>query len=366
MQTTPLTGIFSSFTISREIDYSPISPGSTAMQYRKLGQSDLSVSVVCLGSWSIATKDFFWDGQDRADSVAAVRAAVDAGVTFFDTAPAYGEGEAEEILGEALETSRQQVVVASKVRPADLEPARLRASCENSLRALRTDYIDLLQIHWPNHAIPLEPSYRTMEDLCREGKVRYLGVSNFGASYLDELLRLGPAASNQVPYSLLWRAIEYEIRPRCLDHGIGILCYSPLVQGLLAGKFASADDVPDKRSRSRLFAATRPMTRHGEPGCEAETFAALAQIKQVAEGLGQPMSRLAVAWLLAQPGVTAAVVGARNAAQTIENAAAAELNLDPDVVARLSSITDPLKQLLGRNADPWEHVSRMERPIASA
>ena len=162
------------------------------MQYRKLGQSELSVSVVCLGSWSIATKDFFWDNQDRADSLAAVHAALNAGINFFDTAPAYGEGEAEEILGEALAGHRRDVVLASKVRQADLEPARLRASCETSLRALRTDYIDLYQVHWPNHAIPLEPTYRAMEDLCREGKIRCLGVSNFGASCLDELLPARP------------------------------------------------------------------------------------------------------------------------------------------------------------------------------
>ena len=254
------------------------------MQYRKLGRSELSVSVVCLGSWSIATKDFFWDNQQRADSLATVHAALEAGVNFFDTAPAYGEGEAEEILGEALAGRRRQVVVATKVRPADLEPARLRASCETSLRALRTDYVDLLQIHWPNPAIPLEPTYRAMEDLCRAGKVRYLGVSNFGASYLDELAGREkggsppfPVVSNQVPYSLLWRAIEYDIEPRCVEREISILCYSPLHQALLSGKFLTADDVPEKRARSRLFSSRRAMTRHGEPGCEAEAFAALSK-----------------------------------------------------------------------------------------
>jgi len=178
------------------------------------------------------------------------------------------------------------------------------------------------------------------------------------------LLHLGPVETNQVPYSLLWRAVEYEIEPRCLAGGVGILCYSPLAQGLLTGKFASADDVPEKRARSRLFSAARRLTRHGEAGCEEETFAALAEIRRVAGELGQPMSRLAVAWLLAQPGVTAAIVGARNAGQALENASAAELRLGPDVVARLSAITDPLKRLLGSNADPWEHVSRMERPIS--
>jgi aryl-alcohol dehydrogenase-like predicted oxidoreductase len=332
------------------------------MLYRQLGQTDLSVSVVCLGCWSIATKDFFWDGQDRRDSLSAVRAALDAGVNFFDTAPAYGEGEAEEILGEALGDRRSEVIVATKVRPTDLEPDRLRASCEQSLRALHSDYIDLYQIHWPNHAVPLDATYRTLEDLRREGKVRYLGVSNFGRSYLSEFQALGRVESDQVPYSLLWRAIEYEIQPQCLRDQIGILCYSPLAQGLLTGKFAAADEVPEKRARSRLFSKTRPLTRHGEPGCEPATFATLGEIRRVAEELGQPMGHVAMAWLLAQPGVTVAVTGARNAAQAIENATAAELRLEADVLARLSQITEPLKQTLGSNADPWEHVSRMERP----
>jgi aryl-alcohol dehydrogenase-like predicted oxidoreductase len=134
-----------------------------------------------------------------------------------------------------------------------------------------------------------------------------------------------------------------------------------LAQGLLTGKFASADDVPGKRARSRLFSSARALTRHGEPGCEQETFAAINEIRGIAADLGQPMSRLAMAWLLAQPGVTAAVAGARNADQAIENAAAADVPLEPDTIARLSMLTDRLKRALGRNADPWEHVSRMER-----
>ncbi len=332
------------------------------MLYRTLGRSALSVSEVCLGCWSIATKDFFWDGQDRRDSVAAIHAALEVGVNFFDTAPAYGDGEAEEILGEALGTHRAQVIVATKVLPKDLEPTRLRASCERSLRALGTDYIDLYQIHWPNHAIPLESTFRTLEDLQREGKVRHLGVSNFGPGYCYEILALGRVESNQVPYSLLWRAIEFEIQPRCAATDVGILCYSPMAQGLLTGKFASADDVPEKRARSRLFASTRRLTRHGEPGCEAETFSAIAQIRQVADELGQPMGRVSMAWLLAQPGVTSVVAGARNAEQMRENVTASGLKLTPEVRARLAAITEPIKQRMGANADPWEHVSRMDRP----
>ena len=331
------------------------------MNYRKLGQTNLTVSVICQGTWSIATKDASWDGQDRGDSLAAIRAGLDAGVNFFDTAPAYGNGESEEILGEALGSRRGETIVGTKVPPTDLAPDKLRQSCERSLRALRTDYIDLYQIHWPSKTLPLEPTWRTLEALQREGKIRHIGVSNFGASFIAPLRALGRAENNQLPYSLLWRAVEFEIQPLCAASEMSILCYSPLAQGLLTGKFASADAVPEKRARTRLFSKARPLTRHGEAGHEQETFAALAEIRRVADEIGQPMGRVALAWLLAQKGVTAAVAGARNAAQAIENVAAAELQLDAGMIARLSAITEPLKQRLGNNADPWEHVSRMEQ-----
>jgi aryl-alcohol dehydrogenase-like predicted oxidoreductase len=141
---------------------------------------------------------------------------------------------------------------------------------------------------------------------------------------------------------------------------MGILCYSPIAQGLLAGTFATAAEVPDKRARTRLFSSVRKMTRHGEPGCEAETFAAVAAIRDLARAAGIPMGRLSLAWLLRQPAVTSVVAGARNAAQAADNAAAADLDLDDALVAELSRITDPVKRLMGRNVDPWEHVSRME------
>lgn len=331
------------------------------MRYRKLGQTDLNVSVICQGTWSLATRDKFWDGQDRADSVAAIRAGLDAGVNFFDTAPAYGDGESEEILGEALGARRREAIVATKVAPADLEPDRLRLSCERSLCALRTDCIDLYQIHWPNKSLPLEPALETLEALCREGKIRHVGVSNFGAGYLADAIRIGRIETNQVPYSLLWRAVEFEIRPVCVAHRIGILCYNPLAQGLLTGKFRTADEVPEKRARTRLFSSKRKLTRHGETGCEEETFAVLAEIGEMARERGVSMGHLSLAWLLGQPAIASAVVGARNAAQAADNAAAAEIELDEAFVSRLSRITEPVKQAIGCNADPWEHVSRMEK-----
>ncbi|MFB3893832.1 MAG: aldo/keto reductase [Phycisphaerae bacterium] len=337
------------------------------MEYRKLGKTDISVSAVCMGGWAIVTEDFNWGSQDVADSIAAVHASLDAGVNFFDTAEAYGAGESEEILARALDKRRKDVIIASKVGADNLSEDKLRASCDASLRRLKTDYIDLYQIHWPSPKIPIADTLAVLARLQKAGKIRAVGVSNFGPEYLVELVEAARAAgvviaSNQLPYSLLWRPIEVEIQPLCTEHGIGILCYSPLCQGILTGKFATADEVPATRARMRLFAKSRPHTRHGEAGAERQTFDAVAELRKVCKAAGVPMGRAALAWLLAQNAVVSVIAGARNAAQAKENASAAELKLPADVLAKLSAATEKVKAAMGQNADPWQHESRMVRP----
>ncbi|KKK62402.1 hypothetical protein LCGC14_3004680, partial [marine sediment metagenome] len=190
---------------------------------------------------------------------------------------------------------------------------------------------------------------------------RAIGVSNFGVSYLKEIVAAGRVETNQLPYNLLFRPIEFQLKPLCETHDIGILCYSALAHGLLTGKFASADDVPAGRARTRHFSKDREHTRHGEPGCEAETFAAIDTLRTICEDIGQPMARVALAWLMAQSNVTAVIAGARNAQQAADNAAAADLELDDDVCSKLNGATRAVKQHLATNADPWQHDSRMER-----
>ena len=181
------------------------------MEYRRLGQSDIEVSVVCQGCWSIVTEDATWGGNDLDESIAAIRAAFDAGITFFDTAEGYGSGESEEILCRALEGRRGEIVIASKVSGGHLAPAEVRSACERSLRNLGTDYIDLYQIHWPSRTVPLDDTLAALEALRDEGKIRAIGVSNFGTSFLSEARCTERAVSNQLAYSLLWRAIEHEV-----------------------------------------------------------------------------------------------------------------------------------------------------------
>ena len=327
------------------------------MLYRKLGQTDIEVSAIAMGTWSIVSGRM-WGEQDEGESHAAVRAAIDAGINLFDTAEGYGDGRSEQVLGKALAGVRDRAVIATKASSSNLAPDKLVAACEASLKRLNTDRIDLYQIHWPDYNVPFTDTFGAMQRLRDHGKIRAIGVSNFGPQDLHDGLAVCRIESNQLAYSLLFRAAEFDVQPICVEHNIGILCYSPLMHGMLAGKFASAAAVPDERARTRHFSSRRPQTRHGEAGCEDETFAAISAIGAIAKRLGAPMERVALAWLIHQPAVASVIAGLRNAQQAQTNAAAADLALSNDVIAELSEATEPLKQKLGPNLDMWQSEPR--------
>lgn len=317
------------------------------------------LSPLALGTWALAG-DQFWGAQAENDSIATIHAALDVGITLIDTAPAYGDGRSEEIVGRALADRRERAVIASKIGEADMSAAKTIASCEASLRRLRTDYLDLLQIHWLGHGEQLEEVIVAMETLRAAGKVRALGVCNFGPHSLARLRAVGTNwITNQLAYNLLWRAIEFEIVAASRQTGMGILCYSPLMQGLLSGRFRHADDVPVGRTRTRHFRGDRAMSRHGGTGCEALTFATIDRIRAIAAELGQPMADVALAWLLHRRGVASVIFGARTPQQVAENHSAAQLTLSTDIVHRLDAATADLKQTLGPDADLWAPQSRI-------
>ncbi|MGI6209706.1 MAG: aldo/keto reductase [Anaerolineae bacterium] len=327
------------------------------MQYRQLGHTDITVSALGLGCWAFGGGPY-WGDRDDERSIETIHAALDAGINSLDTAEGYGDGRSEMIVGRALAGRRQEAIIATKVSSGHLAPDDVRLACEASLRRLQTDYIDLYQIHWPSREVPIQDTMAALQRLREEGKVRAVGVSNFGPLDLSEVLAVGRVESNQLPYSLLWRAIEYEIQDLCVANDISILCYSPLAQGLLSGRWRSADEVPQGRAVTRFYSSARPGARHGEPGAEPEVFEALAQIEQIAADVDQPMADLALAWLLHRPGVTSVLAGAGNPAQVRANALAADLRLDPDVIDRLDRATDALKAKLGANPDMWQSESR--------
>jgi len=323
------------------------------MKYRTLGSSDLEVSVLSFGAWQIGDPEY-WGPQAQANAAQTVNAAIDAGVNLFDTAELYGRGVSEQQLGRALGTRRKDVLIATKARYQYCAPDKLRRSCEASLNRLGTDVIDLFQIHWPSRQVPFEETYIELERLRDEGKIRSIGVSNFGPTDLDNWMRIGGCVSNQIGYNLLFRSIEHELVDVCRKHNVGILVYMPLMQGLLADKWTSVDQIPPNRRRSRLFASSREGVRHGEPGCEQMTFDTLERLRRVADKLDVTMADLALAWLIAQPGVTSVIVGASTPAQVSQNAEVADLQLSAETMAELDEITSPLKQRLGTNLDLWE------------
>ncbi|MCY3780819.1 MAG: aldo/keto reductase [Chloroflexi bacterium] len=322
------------------------------MQLRQLGNSSLMVSPIGVGFWGIIGGDY-WGHQDETDTINAVRAALDAGINFFDTAEGYGNGYSEEMLGRALTGRRAEAIIATKVSKVNLTPDDLRAACEGSLKRLNTDVIDLYQVHWPSRSVSFEDSMSALLDLQREGKIRVIGVSNFGARDMPDMLQHGRYDANQLPYSLLWRAIEYDIQPQCVEQNIGILPYSPLNQALLAGRYWNADEMPYQRTRTRHFRPDRRDSRHGTPGFEAETFAAVDAIRQICADIGQQMVHVALAWLLHKPAVNSVLAGARNVKQVESNVVAGNLSLSAETMNRLDAATADLKAKLGPDPDMW-------------
>ena len=322
------------------------------MELRQLGRSSLKVSPIGVGFWGIVGGDY-WGAQDESDTINAAHAALDAGINLFDTAEGYGNGYSEEMLGRSLKGRRGEAIIATKVSELNLAPDDLRAACERSLKRLDTDVIDLYQAHWPNRDVPFEDSMAALLDLQAQGKIRVIGVSNFGKQDMPDMLQLGRYEANQLPYSLLWRALEYDIQAQCVEHDISILPYSPLNQALLTGRYRHADEMPYQRTRTRHFRGDRRDSRHGAPGFEAETFAAVAALREICADIGQQMVHVALAWLLHKPAVTSVLAGARNPQQVESNLIAGSLSLSEETMGRLDAATDELKRELGPDPDMW-------------
>jgi aryl-alcohol dehydrogenase-like predicted oxidoreductase len=338
---------------------------------RACGTSGLRLPVLGLGTWSFGG-GAYWGPQDQTDVDDVVARALDHGVTYFDTAEMYNAGASEASLGRALRGGRRdRAIIGSKVSPGHTRPATLRARCEASLQRLGTDRIDLYLVHWPIHPNSIRhftddpdilahpptvaDAFLTLDALRREGKVRHIGVSNFGVRQLDEVRALGvPLAANELPYNLLMRGIEAEVAPHCRRLGIGIIGYMTLMQGVLAGDFASFDELPAPRTRTRHFHGQRTGSRHGGPGFERETAAALAAIRALAREEGLPVSDLAIAWALAHPDIACVLAGCRTAAQLEDNVRAVHVRISDSTRRRLDAATADVLRLLGPGVDYYQ------------
>jgi myo-inositol catabolism protein IolS len=333
--------------------------GSVRVQYKSLGNTDIKVSEFALGCWPFAGGSV-WGSQDDDVSISTVHAALDKGITFFDTAEGYNDdSHSEEVLGRALVGRRSEAVIATKISAPHLMPDLVEETCDASLSRMQTDYIDLYQIHWPNHDIAVEDSIAELIKLRDSGKIRSIGVCNFGVQDLSDALESAEIVTDQLPYNLLWRPIEVEILPKCLDNNVGLICYSPLAQGLLTGRYALADDVPDGLSRSRLFSNDRPLASHGEDGCEEEAFDAIARVIEISDELGEHPAKVSLAWVRSRPGITSLLVGARSPEELDLNIPAFEYSLPDGIADQLSAATDPVKAHLGSSADMWNGDNRM-------
>jgi aryl-alcohol dehydrogenase-like predicted oxidoreductase len=327
------------------------------MEYRQLGQSELKVSVVTLGAWAIG--GLFWGGTDEQDSIAAIRKSIELGVTTIDTAPIYGCGRSEEIVGKAIAGRRSKVQLLTKfglrwddeggtfyfdIQDADGREYKVYRQatrkwvireCEESLRRLRTDYIDLYQHHWPDPKIPVDETFEAVDRLLRDGKILAAGVCNYSPEQMAAARKIVPLVSDQPPYSMVQRDIEKDILPYCRENGMGVVVYSPLQLGLLSGKVTPEREFPatDIRSRSPYF----------KPENRKRVLEFLDKIRPIAQAHKATVAQVVINWTTHQPGVTAALVGARNPAQAEENAAADGFRLSPEEISRINAELAELK-----------------------
>jgi len=324
------------------------------MNYRQLGRTGVKVSELCLGTMTFGSEFFNIAVVDQKGADRMVATALEAGINFFDTADVYSFGEAEEVLGRALKAAgvrRDSVVIATKVMGAMSQAAwdgtgdfnnrglsrqHVFAACEASLRRLNTDTIDLYQVHGWDAATPMEETLRALDDLVRQGKVRYLGCSNWAARQLAKALALADGrgwerfVSLQPYYSLVGRDLEHELLPLCREEGLAVLPWSPLAGGFLTGKYRR-----DSQGEGRRSGFDFP------PVDLDQGYAAVEALDEIARAHDASIARVALAWLLVQPGVTSVIIGANKMTQLEDNLKAVDLELTPEEVARLSALTQP-------------------------
>ena len=325
------------------------------MKLRRLDKSDVMVTPIAFGAWAIG--GWMWGGADEKDALDAIRAAYDAGITTIDTAPVYGFGRSEELVGKAMQgIARDKYQLLTKfgmnwqteegeyffdTKNEDGRPMKIYKwsvgkkviqECEESLRRLKTDYLDLYQIHWPDATTPIHETFETVEKLIKQGKVRAAGVCNYNCAQVDEALQTIHLASNQVPYSLINRDIEKEVIPQALKKGIGIIAYSPLQRGLLTGKIKPGHQFNegDTREGNRFYTEDNIK----------RVNVLLNDIRPIAEKHNATLAQVIISWTMYRPAVACVLVGARNVQQVLDNAKALTLSLSEEELQTITAIAD--------------------------
>ncbi|MDL2237179.1 aldo/keto reductase [Christensenellaceae bacterium OttesenSCG-928-K19] len=317
------------------------------MNYYKPANADLEISQMAMGSWALGGDSYWGASPDEKLAFSAVDAALDMGINLFDTAESYGGGGSDEFLGRAMAGRRGKFIISEKIYLDKLHEADMARSLELSLKLLKTDYVDILSPHFASREVPFEETFGAMEKMQKQGKVRYLGLSNFGVQSLRKVEEIGmidKIVLHQLPYNLLLRAVEFGILQETQKHGIGIVCYSTLAQGLLTGRYQQTEQVPENLKVVGFF---RSKER------EQELFKAIRAITSYCRDNGLSMPATSIAWLLKQPGVASVLTGASTPMELQQNEKALEVDPNPRMVEELSALTERLKELMGSNADMW-------------
>jgi aryl-alcohol dehydrogenase-like predicted oxidoreductase len=322
------------------------------MEKRKLGNSDLEVSAIAFGAWAIG--GWMWGGADSKDAVKAMETAIDNGMTTIDTASVYGFGLSEELVGKAIKGKREKVQVLTKFGMSwkgttgeyffdskdnsgntvkiykHSSKEKVIEDCDSSLKRLKTDYIDLFQIHWPDATTPVSETMEALEILTGKGKIRAGGVCNYSAQLVREAATVFSLASNQVPYSMVNRKIEDEVLPLCIEKNIGVLAYSPMQRGLLTGKIKAGHKFNE--------GDTRPSTPYYKEPNLTNILTLVEKMRPVAENHNATIAQVVLNWTMNRPGITCVLAGARNPGQVIENKSAAGFKLLKEEIDLLDSI----------------------------
>jgi aryl-alcohol dehydrogenase-like predicted oxidoreductase len=327
------------------------------MEYRTLGKSEIKVSELAFGAWAIG--GWMWGGTDSKDAIEAIETAIDNGMTTIDTAAVYGFGLSEELVGKAIKGKRGKVQILTKFglswnekkgefffpskdnagKDVDIyrysSKEKVLSDCDQSLKRLGTDYIDLYQIHWADPTTPVSETMEALDILLKKGKIRAGAVCNYSLELMSEAEKTFTIVSNQVPYSMVNRGIEKEIVPHCIDKNIGILAYSPLQRGLLTGKIKPGHKFND--------GDTRPASIYYKEPNLTRILQLTNNLKELAKELNITMSQLVLNWTIQQPGITSALSGARNAAQVLDNVKAADFRLTGEEISRINELISNLK-----------------------
>ena len=333
----------------------------------------LSWSRIGIGCWPFGG-GAYWGDQDQKDVDGVVHTAIERGLNVFDTARMYNDGASESSLGKALKGCRDKAFIVSKVSPAKAYRKTLREECEQSLKCLGTDYLDMYMLHWPISPKGIEhftkdpevlrnppcsaEAFETLSALKKEGKIRHIGISNFGLKQVTEAVSLCPdIAANEMPYNIISRAIEAEILPFCTARRITMITSMTLQQGVLTGLYNSAADVPAHQAHSRHFSmeAGKGTSRHNEAGAETEVFETVTLLKNLAPGLGLSVAQLSAAWVLANPAIGCALIGSRNIAELEENIKVLAITLPGEIKAQIDKASLKVLQKLGNNPDYYEN-----------